>query len=180
MLGKLKYLCLAFLSLGFGLCAVSHLGVTNQSIRVEKALKGTWLWINDRDTLSIKLTYKDTIVSSKVNTDTFRYKISGWHRYIENGSVMESTFSDLPNQEKIAPSIFGTIMNNEKALLWFRDITRARNFRVEIEFLDSTCTLMKWTTNRPQERVLYPPPKPKIWEGQTIPSPIILHKISDE
>ena len=73
---------------------------------------------------------------------------------------------------------FGTILNQDSLLLMFNDITKGRSFWIAATFLDSTATTLKWITHRPQERVIYPPPNPKIWEGQTIPSPIVLHKIS--
>jgi hypothetical protein len=122
----------------------------------------------------------DTFWQSHVTTDVFGPNIYGWHRYVENGIVVESSFPVSSTQTPFSKGIFGGIMNNKDILLWFKDITRERDFRVEAEFLDSAATLMRWTTHRPQERVMYPPPMPKIWEGQTIPSPIILRKISDD
>lgn len=148
----------------------------SKRISIEQNLAGTWQWTNLKDSFTVKIAYSDTLMPSKVSNDTFRLKIYGWHKYVGNGVLVENTFAD---SSTLSPSISGTIKNNTEVLLWLNDITRARYFRVQIEFLNFECTIMRWITDRPQERTMYPPPKPKIWEGQTIPSPIVLHKISD-
>jgi hypothetical protein len=178
MLNKCKYL----FSLILVLHTFNYLNGQNLDNPVSpgKMLTGTWQWANCKDTFTIQLFCIDTLFQSNVTTDMFGPQIYGWHRFVENGVLIENSFPSSLPQVPFSKGIFGMVMNNKDFLLWFRDITRERDFRVAVEFLDSTATLMKWTTHRPQERVWYPLPKPKIWEGQTIPSPIIMHKISDD
>ncbi len=177
MLDKCKYLC----CLIFVLFSFSKLNgqTTDTLISPGKILPGTWQWTNCRDTFTIQLFRIDTAWKSNFNNDVFGPKIYGWHRYVENGILVETSFPDSLPQAPFSKGIFGGIRNNKECLIMFHDITRGRDFWIDINFLDSSGTRMKWVTYRPQERVLYPPPKPKIWSGQTIPSPIILHKISD-
>src|SRR5205085_847519 len=75
-------------------------------------------------------------------------------------------------------TIIGSIEDNKKISLILQDLTRQRQFRIEVAFTDPEMRTLKWTTGNPLERVFYPRPNPKIWEGQTVPSGIILHKIS--
>jgi hypothetical protein len=177
MLNKFKYLfCFIFILHSFGYLNAQNM---DKPVSPVKILTGTWQWTNCKDTFTIQLFSIDTLWQSRVTTDMFGPKIYGWHRFVENGIVVESSFPESSTQVPFSKGIFGMVMNDKNFLLWFHDITRERDFRVEAELLDSPATLMRWTTHKPQERVMYPPPKPKIWEGQTIPSPIIMHKISD-
>ncbi len=178
MLNKYKYIfCLIYVLHAFNYLNGQSL---DKPVSPGKMLTGTWQWTNCKDTFTIQLFNIDTLWQSHVTTDMFGPKIFGWHRYVENGILLESSFLNSSTKPSFPHGIFGMVMNDKNFLLWFHDFTRERDFRVEAEILDSTATLMKWTTHRPQERVMYPLPKPKIWEGQTIPSPIIMHKISDD
>ena len=139
-----------------------------------------WQWVSCKDTFTIQLFYIDTLWKGYDNKNSFGPKIYGWHRYVENGIEVESSFPLSSNQKPFSKGIYGMVMNKDSVLLWFKDITRDRGFRVKVDFLDSANTVIKWITHRPQERVVWDPStKPKIWEGQTIPSPIILHKMPD-
>jgi hypothetical protein len=145
----------------------------------ETRLKGTWQWTNKNDTFTVKLNYLDTIVKSHVNSDIFKSIIYGWHQYSQNGSVVESDLHNAAENSTKTASIWGTIMNNNNPIILFKDITRDRKFKIDIEFLDSTFRVFKWTQIGKLERLFYPSPNPKIWEGQTVPSPLIMHKISE-
>lgn len=175
MLNKLKYSCCFFICV----CTFAYVNGQTKLLSPGEMLPGVWQWTNGKDTFTIQLFRIDTSWKSKVNDTEFGPNIYGWHRYVENGVLIESSFPESLYQKPFSKGIFGGIMNTKDIYLWFRDITRDRDFRVEAEFLDSAGTLMRWTTHRPQERVWYPPPKPKIWDGQTIPSSVILHKMPE-
>jgi hypothetical protein len=151
-----------------------------EATSLAQKLKGTWVWYNSADTFKIKILYNDTLVKSKVNSDSFKFVLYGWHTYIEKGKLIESNFQFAESEKRYNTSITGTIMNDEKIILLFHDLTRDRDFRVFIEFTDSSFAKIKWTSVFGFERPLYPPTKSKNREGQTIPSPIILKKISDQ
>ncbi len=141
-------------------------------------LTGKWQWVNDQDSFIIEIAFIDTSFSSKMSNNFFGPQITGWHRYVENGTLIESSFPGSSTNPVYKQGIFGVVMNNTNILLWFHDLTRERDFRIETEFLDSTGTLIKWITHRPQQRDWYQSDEPKIWEGQTIPRSLILHKIA--
>jgi hypothetical protein len=177
MLNKYKYIfCLIFILSSFNYLDAQNLDKPGSP---GKMLTGTWQWTNRKDTFTIQLFNIDTFWQSHVTTDMFGTQIYGWHRFVENGVLIENSFPSSEPQVPFSKGIFGIVMNNKDYLLWFRDITRGRDFRVEVEFLDSTGTVLKWITDRPQEVWYNRNNMSKIMEGQTIPSPIILHKISD-
>jgi hypothetical protein len=149
----------------------------DKSDTLTSRLQGSWQWMSeDSELFTVKLLCTDTTVHAKVGTNYFRYKIYGWHKISKKGVELENTTQNFGDINTI--SIFGTIINDSQIKLNFHDLTRDRNFRVYLEFLDPEMKTLKWTSS-PQERPLYPAPKAKIWEGQTVPSNIILHRVSD-
>lgn len=161
-------------------CCVTHIHSNKNNPSFKDVLIGKWQWTNNKDTFTIQLFSIDTVWKSYVNDDKFGPQIYGWHRYVENGVVIESSFPDSLPHRPFSKGISGMIMNKDSAQLWFYDITRDRYFRIKSEILDSEGTTMLWITHRPQEKWFFAnEKKPKILEGQTIPSPITLHKIFD-
>jgi hypothetical protein len=151
---------------------------SDRSDSICQKFNGYWQWTSpESETFTIKIVCIDTTIYSKVKNEIlYQYLIYGWHNYSKKDVVLENTISKSGSDLKDA-SIYGAFLDNKKISIKFHDITRERDFRINLEFIDSDMRTLKWTTSHPLERPIYPVTHPKIWEGQTIPSEIILHKI---
>ena len=137
---------------------------------------GTWQWTSSRDTFTFKL-IKDTFYFKP--RDTVFILLTGWHKFISNGIILESRmeFSDSVKNKFTTLVGFGT--ENNILSLGFIDITRDRSFDVKMELINEKGNKATWTSFF-TERIRINEPPPKIREGQTVPSNIVLLKINDK
>lgn len=145
-----------------------------------KKYEGIWQWVDGRDTFIINLKI-DSLCKSQKNKDSSTEKLVlyGWHRYVENGFEAESDLKNTGDYKKF--SLLGTPVSAECTSylgLMFYDITRDKYFRIFFKFINKEQTMALWESN-PQERSGGSGLTPKIYGGQTIPSPLILIKITN-
>jgi len=154
--------------------------ILNFDERELKKYAGVWQYVNEKDTFTFILK-NDSLYKSQNRKDSSTEKLVMycWHRYVENGVEVENNLENINNLKKCSGlgSPARDSINIYLELIFLNSI-RNRNFRIFFKLLNKENSMALWES-WPQERLLYPPPKPKIWEGQTIPSPIILNKISD-
>ncbi len=170
---------LLILFIGYFVSVPAEAQNDNLKVPISKNLNGYWQWVSsESDTFTIRMECTDTTIYSKVKDEVlFKYIIYGWHSYSQKDSLIENTLSKSRENSRKEVSIFGVFLDFDKIAIRFHDITRDRDFRIKLQFVDKEMKTLKWTTSHPLERLMYPPPKAKIWDGQTLPTEMILHKI---
>jgi hypothetical protein len=146
----------------------------NPSPGFEKFL-GTWQWVSANDTFTFRL-IKDTGYFKP--RDTVFILLTGWHRFIANDTVLESSLEFSDSVKNKFTTLVGSRIEKNILSLVFKDITRDRSFNVEMELLNEKGDRAIWTSYF-IERIRVNEPPPKIREGQTVPSNIVLFKIKD-
>ena len=145
-----------------------------------KKYSGSWLYVNESDTflLHIKI---DSLQLFELTRDSSYAKpyIFGWHKFIDAGRLIENTIQYEGDIKRAVA--FGYIIKDScksSLNLMYFDATRDAYFKVIFNCLDLQNGFATWESKR-QERFGGGGKIPNKPTGQTIPSPIILKRISD-
>lgn len=165
------------------LIAVTAKGQVNLIFNADslKKYEGKWQWIDKKDTFVLVIKMDTLLQGSKLVTESRgenKMALYAWHKFVQNGVVLENTLPAIGNLNKSSGvGVEALSVSTNYLNMAFTDYMRDRSLRVFLKIINIEKNKAVWES-WPQERVLYPQPKPKIWEGRTIPSPIILTKIS--
>ncbi len=105
---------------------------------------GTWLWVNDTDTIKIILKKENVLLPP----DELNYRsdmIVGYHFYKKNGNIMENSlqYSGL-NFADDKKTILGYSTTDDTILrCTFRDLTKNKTGKIQIE-INSTQNQLTW------------------------------------
>ena len=133
---------------------------------------GTWQWTRGKDTFTIKL-IEDTFYLKY--PDTLLHWILGWHKFVQDGKLLESSYEFTDSIKNKKTTIIGAV-NKGVLICTFRDLSRDRSFRIEMKMLNRRHSKILWTSQFLEDIRINEPPS-KIRGGQTVPSGIILKKI---
>jgi hypothetical protein len=135
---------------------------------------GIWQWTSSQDTFTIKL-IKDSIFLKQ--RETRLVIVTGWHRFIKDGKVLESSMEYSDTIKNKYTTIVGSKIERNILSFIFNDITRDRSFEVKFELIGVNDSRAVWSSYY-LERIRVNEPPPKFKDGQTIPSDIILKKLN--
>lgn len=166
---------LALLSFLFMFCLSLNGQTHDASDSLCSGLSGTWQWVgSNRDSFTVNFRVKDTTYISYVG-DLLRYEIYGWHRYTIDSLIVEDNLVYTGINYKMSTMV-GLVKNGKEMFLTFTDSGINRSFRVNLDFINTDMTLLRWTS-RPLEKLFYPQKWNKISEAQAIPKTLVLRKI---
>jgi hypothetical protein len=110
---------------------------------------GTWVWASGSDSLILHL-YKQAIhYPTPLNYDV--ENIVGWHKYISNGTVTESSIQ-YSGQPYVGghSSIFAWGQSPIKLYGTFDDLTKNKSCDLYLTMTNATNTLLNWKLKEPR------------------------------
>jgi hypothetical protein len=132
------------LLLPFGVNAYSQ--TTNDDL-----FAGTWRWVSGTDTMTIVIEKQNLAILNPSNPEP---TLVGWHRYVKNGIVVESSFQYLGRDASLDKdstyidnkvTLFGFAQNNTSArFVNFWNLTYHRSDELYLTFLPNSTTQVTW------------------------------------
>lgn len=131
---------------------------------------GTWRWLSGADTLELKL-YKQAIhYPAPLDYDV--ENIVGWHRYVKNGVLIESSLQ-YAGQPYFGghSTVFAWVQSPIKLYGNFNDLTKTKRCDLYLTMIDNTFTQMNWKLMESRGMKL-----PNFQYGFTLPTNLTLTK----
>lgn len=173
--------------------SIGSLGQTKDSSNKEQYTKdpelakyvGTWQWISDSTIFTIVLRQVKLHFSG---TDQYKDVIIGWHSYVENGVLLESSLDRMPSApmmemedtllDKVATISATTPTKPSMLTIYVKDLTRKRDLSGRLEFIPGKTDKAIWETEHRSKIEFYFKDKPPAYmPWRTVPTGIVMRKI---
>lgn len=141
---------------------------------------GTWQWNSGNDTVTLVLAKQ----TSNFPNGTSREVLVGWHKYVKNGLVIESSFphigqsindENIPLGNDLEITLYGFTKNPRE--IWFHrfwDLTLHKNCHVFFKLMPGSLTQATWKLTNPDGSTYQGPPG--TYNQFTLPRNMVLTK----
>ncbi|HAI84919.1 MAG: DUF6705 family protein [Chitinophagaceae bacterium] len=136
---------------------------------------GIWRWVSGTDTLILYLQKQYVEAKPGCNLPS----IIGWHRYVQNGRLIESTeqYFGLPYLNDSHAMLISVVQsginpNATEVVGSSKDITKNKSFTLSLKMLNTNYNQMRWKISNKQGMQ-----KPNFDYGSTLPWDVVLQKL---